>query len=408
MQPTYDMLFGPLRSLRRARQRLLPALAVTRDGKRINYRARTLEAGFSLIELMVAITIGLIILAALVSVFSSTRSAYQLDEGLARLQENARFAVETITRETRQAASMGCARGITPFNNVGAAAGAGYAFDSNQMIRGFEATGTGPGGAQTYSGSFPVDTASGWTPALDVSLVKATGAMPGSDVLVLRRISSSPVKLRPPFASDTVVSIDNTLASNPFKKDDVLIVYDCRHSSIFRVTNVAGFDLEHDATGNACDVWASGPAPCFFDEQVYNQNAEIAQVQTSVFFVSMGAGGVPALWQQTFPGGGAFELVEGVESMQVLYGVDNNGDARVDNYVTADSVADWSQVVAARVSLLLSTVNTTGTAADMAIDTNTYLLNGADAASGVTINPPDDRRRRRVFEATIVLRSRGF
>jgi hypothetical protein len=57
---------------------------------------------------------------------------------------------------------------------------------------------------------------------------------------------------------------------------------------------------------------------------------------------------------------------------------------------------------------LVSTVNTSGTSADVGADTNTYLLLGSDTATAVTIDPPDDNRRRRVFESTIVLRSRGF
>jgi type IV pilus assembly protein PilW len=117
------------------------------------------------------------------------------------------------------------------------------------------------------------------------------------------------------------------------------------------------------------------------------------------------------LFQRTFPGGPAEELVEGVENMQVLYGVDTlNSDMVVDNYLTADAVSAgnlWGSVIAARVSLLMSTVNTEGKAADSGLDTSTYFLNGSDAASAVTIDPPDDNRQRRVFEATILLRTRG-
>ena len=48
--------------------------------------------GFSVIELMVALAITAFLLIGLVQIFSSVRASYDLQEGLGRLQENARFA----------------------------------------------------------------------------------------------------------------------------------------------------------------------------------------------------------------------------------------------------------------------------------------------------------------------------
>lgn len=383
----------------------------------------TRARGFSLVELMVAITLGLIITVAIVTVFSSTRSTYQLDEGLTRLQENARFAIETITRETRQAAAMGCKRwredvsgsGVKerPFNNLNGASSGG-AYDFSEMLLGFEASNTAPGDTRSYAGGFPADSTGDWSPALNTALV--AGAMPGSDILVVRRVSSAPARLAGAFVTDDTVYLEPA-AANRFKKDDVVMVYDCAKASIFQITSVGpnGTELKHDGSGNnpgnACTNWFTGAAPpCKFggsEAQAYDQSAEAATVQTSAFYVARGASGMPALFQATYPGG-AQELVEGVENMQILYGIDSNADGRVDSYDTADNVPAWGSVVAARVSLLLSTVNTSGTSAGVGTDTSTYLLLGSDAATAVTIDPPDDNRRRRVFESTILLRSRGF
>ena len=49
-------------------------------------------------------------------------------------------------------------------------------------------------------------------------------------------------------------------------------------------------------------------------------------------------------------------LPEGVEDMQVLYGIDQNGDGVADRYVNADNVGNWSQVVSIQVALLVSSV----------------------------------------------------
>jgi len=59
--------------------------------------------GFSVIELMVALTITAFLMIGMVQIFSSVRASYTLQEGLARLQENARFANSFMSRQLREA-----------------------------------------------------------------------------------------------------------------------------------------------------------------------------------------------------------------------------------------------------------------------------------------------------------------
>ena len=74
------------------------------------------QRGFSLVELMVSITIGLILLAGVLSIFFSSRSRISTNEKTARLQENGRVALDLVTHDVRSAGYQGCARGV-PFNN---------------------------------------------------------------------------------------------------------------------------------------------------------------------------------------------------------------------------------------------------------------------------------------------------
>jgi type IV pilus assembly protein PilW len=64
--------------------------------------------GFSLIELMVAITIGLFLVAGLISVFDTVSSMNRTQNGLARLQENGRYAVTSIKQELEQTGYQYC------------------------------------------------------------------------------------------------------------------------------------------------------------------------------------------------------------------------------------------------------------------------------------------------------------
>ena len=66
-------------------------------------KAQQCQKGMSLIELMIAITLGIFITAALVSLFVNSKQNYRLNENMSRLQENARFAVSFIARDLRMA-----------------------------------------------------------------------------------------------------------------------------------------------------------------------------------------------------------------------------------------------------------------------------------------------------------------
>src|SRR5690606_40813368 len=72
----------------------------------INHSHRS--AGVTLIELLVALAIGAVLMLGLVQVFAASRSAYQMSEGMARVQENSRFAMDFIQRDLRMAGHFGC------------------------------------------------------------------------------------------------------------------------------------------------------------------------------------------------------------------------------------------------------------------------------------------------------------
>jgi type IV pilus assembly protein PilW len=114
---------------------------------------------------------------------------------------------------------------------------------------------------------------------------------------------------------------------------------------------------------------------------------------------------VPSLYRAVFDEAGtalAEELVEGVENMQVTYGVDTNGDGRADNYQTAALVADWNTVQTVRIGLLLATSYSTTSQTEQRQDTTPFYDIGGMAQIAVQ---PDNRRRRVVVE-TVKIRNR--
>jgi len=74
----------------------------------MNTPDRIRQRGLSLIELMVAMTLGLLVAGAMVLLFANSKETYILNENLARLQENGRFAMHLISRDLRWADYRGC------------------------------------------------------------------------------------------------------------------------------------------------------------------------------------------------------------------------------------------------------------------------------------------------------------
>ena len=66
------------------------------------------QRGLTLVELMIAMLLGLFLLGGLLQIFISSKQTNRMQEGLSRLQENGRFAMDFMTRDIRLAGFMGC------------------------------------------------------------------------------------------------------------------------------------------------------------------------------------------------------------------------------------------------------------------------------------------------------------
>lgn len=74
------------------------------------------QAGMTLVELMVALVLGLILIGGVLNVFTVSRETFRSNENLARMQENARTAFDLMARDLREAGTNSC--GITVVANV--------------------------------------------------------------------------------------------------------------------------------------------------------------------------------------------------------------------------------------------------------------------------------------------------
>lgn len=354
-------------------------------------------SGLSIVELMVALTIGLILLTALTRLFVTSRSTYTLEENLARVQESGRFAMEFLAQDIRMAGYIGCtsSANTTVQNHLNNPTS--YGVDFTQYLSGHRYTGSGG------SPSVLAD----WTPALPGTvngvLYFSNGEVePNTDVIVTRHASETGVKLGETM-SDTSANLK--IDSNPggLADNDIVMVSDCSNADIFQITGPDSFGtgtntLVHN-TGESTPGNATKPL-----SKAYTSDAQVMKVITRVYYIgrrSNSASNPPALFRKELATSGtmsAQELVEGIETMRFAFGEDTDtpSDKVANIYRVGSAVADWSKVVSVRVGLL----STTTVNADASTDTRTYAL------ANDTVGPYNDKKRRRAFGSTIQLRNR--
>lgn len=334
--------------------------------------------GMTLVDLMVGMAIGLFLMAVMGAVYQGTRTTFVAQESGARIQENGRFAMDTIAADLRMSGFRGCRSTGAPDVNNTLNLAATLPYNYAQQIW----------GSRSAAGA--------WSPALSAPASTLAPSADG-DVLVVRK----PVGLGWSLIGEQV-SVADPLSVTPtanFALGDLLMVADCAGADVLQATNATP-----GLSGSIAHVaGAGGVAPGVSTtnlSRVYAQDARVWRLQTVVYFLaaSLRQPGQTALWSHTLPvydGSEATkELVTGVERLAITYGVDTDGDGGADRLQSAAAVTDWAQVVSARVEMVVSGSDTSQTATIA----QTYVFNGASYT-------PSDRRRRAVMSTVVSLRN---
>lgn len=358
-----------------------------RRAARSRQHARGLR-GFTLVELMVAVVIGLVILIAVSQIFATSRATYQTEEGLARVQENGRFAMEFISRDLRMAGYAGC-------RNVNQMLAPSADFSVTNLLNNSANFATNFTGGAHIVGYAYNDATSTWEPPLP-AFFAAGEVEPGTDVVAIRRGSADPKQVAPPYM--VIPSSAVQLApGHGLVNFDIVIVSDCTSADVFQITGPASATVNGTLNHNV-GVGTPGNAGGNLSK-TYGATAQVMRLETLVYYIGRRSPTAPpalmrrALAQGTM--GAQQEFVPDVESLKVLYGEDLNADQSADVYRAPAAVTDWSRVASVRLGLLLRTPKETG----HEFDTRTYPVAGTD------LGPFNDRRQRRVFSATVQLRN---
>lgn len=361
------------------------------------------QRGLSLIELMIAMVLGLLLLGAVGQFYLANRATFVTQEQNGLLQESGRYALGFLARDARMAGLRGCSsRALAPVSLLNAG---GFAFDFGNVVRGYEASGTGVGASYTLAATNPTATTaySNWSPALPstgTTNFSSFPLVPGSDVLVMAVSSPSGPRLSDD-RSGANVKVDDV---QDIVAGDILLITDCQQGHIFQATNVnASSDTIVGSNTGAYTPGNNGPISWQGPRAPWGVGSEIVRLRNIAYYVGVGADGTPSLFRESLSGTATSsnymvreELISGVDSMQVTYGVDGDGNFVVDSYVVASAVTDWNQVRSVRVALLVRSPEEFLPAAGA----------GSFDLAGTSVTPVTDRRERRVFETTIALRNR--
>jgi type IV pilus assembly protein PilW len=334
------------------------------------------QNGFSLVELMVSLVIGLLVVASVLGVWLSTQRSYAFEEDMGRIQESGRFVVDTLTYDMRMAGFAGCSEELGDIVSHLTGVAGGDLQDTGARIEGRER-----GGATWQS------TDTDWLPG-NGSVIDDAAIRPGTDALTLRFFSARRVRLTTSMSGATDAL---SVASAPdYAQGQLVGITDCGGGDLFAVASATGDSGTTVTHGQTLSKLYYGDA---------TKALSYVHPYTPVrYFIGTNAAGNAALMRQALDSDGTVltqELLEGVENLQILYGEDTTGDEMADTYVAAAAVGQWELVRSVRFAVLVASAEESGTDTDA----NSYPM------LDETIPAANDRRRRRVFTATVQLRN---
>jgi type IV pilus assembly protein PilW len=285
-------------------------------------RLRRTHTGFSLIELMIGVTIGLVLLTVLATVFDRTSGGRSDLDRVSRLVENSRFAVDVIGDDVRHAGFYGTV--LPPSDTIFTDTSPCAWNVADLTSLGWQPTLTPPRyPAQLMGWDDPV--------AGDAALGCLPDRLPGTDVFVIRRVSADTI-------AAAAVDIRNVYVQASQCIND---------PALLRVSNLSAQFTLRTAS---CDAALVAAIRRYFVRAYYLASCNSCTPSD----------GIPTLKRVEIIDNAVrvVSLAEGVMSMQLEYAFDTNGDGSPEQFLTS-TTADttptslWSNVVAVRLHMLM-------------------------------------------------------
>ncbi|MES2491532.1 MAG: PilW family protein [Pseudomonadota bacterium] len=335
---------------------------------------RASQSGLSLIEVMIAVTLGLLILAGASSIFISSKQGFRVQDSTGRMQENTRYAMNYLSQILRSADFWS---GVEPdFISVGP-----YAV-------------SGPSGAKTCNGEWIVNVRDGLhgyegsaKPPIDC--ITAKDYVAHSDMVAIRNVDP------------------NTFTN----AEDVALTANAKRHYVRTRVGANGYLYQGKSHSDADNHISSGDGVFNYEYDFQLLFLRPCSVKNGSTCSASDDNGKPiptlvSLQLQTDGGVSQIALVDHVEQMQFEYGVDGDNDLVVDSYQKASAINDWRKVISVRASIIVR-----GDALDNFQDTKTYFMPsgfcyGPKSSSCAVKYTGYERYQRRLVVKDILIRNR--
>jgi len=369
-----------------------------------------------LTELLVSMVLGLTLAAGVVQIYAGSNTTERDREARQRMQENGRFAMSFLSQEVRMAGYLGCLSSMVGASVNSILDGPPTTFQPQFGVQGWEATGTNPGVINNSANNVALvatNTAE-WTNGEAGHVIPTFNAVPNSDIIRIWNAAGTPgvvTSITEGAAPTIQAESDAGIVANDF-----LIISDCEQADFVQacavVADTAPATTSTIALSSVCNPGNDSPATISSVTSVADP-AEVVRLEGTIFYVGKRddvATNPPSLFRRqlsaTGTAGTAEELIEGVESIQILYGINLDLDVRntVDAYLPANLVTEFSKVISVRMSLLMQSVEDGSVPSPQAYTFDGVLYDGGSGNGAL----PVDNRVRRVFTNTIGLRNRAL
>ncbi|SEP85082.1 type IV pilus assembly protein PilW [Ectothiorhodospira magna] len=324
------------------------------------------QSGLSLVELMVAMVIGLILVGGAIQIFLGTSQTYRLTESLSRMQEDGRFALDQLNHDLRHVGFRGGCQGeIQNLLDEDDSKYDASFFDLDDAIEGWNGV----------KGKAPDD------------------YVAGTDVFVIKHAANITGLAASGNTGQNSANINLQNKNSGVPQGTIVVVGDAESCDMFQNTaNENAGNLNRGAGGAGISPGNKKGNQEF--SKAYSGDLNIFTITSHLYYIGT-QNGQRALRRVSYDRGFTVtppndEIILGVWDMQITYLLRNGTE-----YVDADAVGNnWRDVIAVRVSLLLHSEHNNLADAPMVLPYN-----------GAAFTAPD-RRLYQVFTTTVALRNR--
>lgn len=267
------------------------------------------QSGLSLVELMVAIVLGLLLIGGVLQIFLSSNKTYKTNLALSEVQEAGRFAMEFLTFDIRNASYRGeCVGSLNKLNYD-------ERYQLTPGIKGWKV----PTSTPTPTPKGAPDT---W---------QLPEGFPGTDIILIKHAANS--------AGVKITSIPDSSIARSIPAGELLVISEPVGCDIFVNPGASSENSSVDFRYN------------------YSQKAELLKYQSSIYYIDKDTRSLRRISyskpnKDNIEKPISEELVQGIQDLQIKYaqGGDSTGNI-VGDYVDADDISDWSSVIAVKINL---------------------------------------------------------